>query len=111
MITMKYKLTEKTCEYSGITLYQIKAVRDIPEYGISEGDLGGWIADESNLCQEDDAWVSGNAKVYGNAKVFGNAWISGDAKVYGDAEVSGNTKVYGNAEVYGNAWVFGNAWV
>jgi hypothetical protein len=37
----KYILTETTKEWNGVTLHQIKAVRDIPEYGVKVGDLGG----------------------------------------------------------------------
>ena len=30
-------------------------------------ELGGWIEKESNLSQDGDAWVCGDARVYGNA--------------------------------------------
>ena len=39
------------------------------------GDLGGYVAGEKNLSQDDRAWVSGNALVYGDA------WVSGDAQI------------------------------
>jgi carbonic anhydrase/acetyltransferase-like protein (isoleucine patch superfamily) len=115
----KYKLTEAKKD----GLFQIQALRDIPEVGVTAGDLGGWLEKESNLSQEGNAWVSENALVYGDARVFGyaqvygdaqvygNAWVSGKARVYGNAWVSGNALVYGNARVYGNAWVSGNALV
>jgi hypothetical protein len=99
----KYKLTSESKEYFGITLYRIEALKDFG--GVSKGDKGGFIEKEENLSQEDNAWVSGNARVYGNA------WVSGDARVYGDAWVSGNARVYGNAWVSGDAWVYGDAWV
>ena len=100
---MKYKLTKNTKEVAGITLYQIQAIKDFGN--AKKGDLGGWIEKEENLSQQDNCWVSGNAKVYGdawvygNAEVYGDAWVYGDAKVYGDDLVSGNAKVIGNAEV------------
>ena len=105
----KYKLTDETINLNGVTLYRIEALKDFGE--IKKGDKGGFIASESNLAHEGDAWVSDNARVYGDACVFDNA------KVYGNAFVSGNAQVYGNAFVYGNAWlcdntrVCGYAWV
>lgn len=125
----KYELTDETKGIGGVTLHRIRALRNIPRYGVKYGDLGGWIEKENNLSHEGDAWVSGNAEVYGNvwvsgdawvsdnARVSGNAWVYGDAEVYGDALVSGdawvcdNARVSGNAEVSGNAWVYGNALV
>ena len=99
----KYELTDETINLCGITLHRIRALRDIPSTGVKSGDLGGWIEKESNLCQNDNAWVCGDARV------CNNAWVCGDAMVYGNAEVCGNAKVYGNATVYGNAEVCGNA--
>jgi len=100
---MKYTLTKETKTEFGIKLYRIKALKDFGD--VSKGDKGGWIEKESNLSQEDNAWV------YGDARVYGNAQVSGNARVYGDAQVSGNARVYGDAWVYGDARVSGNAWV
>lgn len=87
----KYILTETTKERFGVTLYQIKAVRQFGN--VEEGDLGGWVEKEENLSHAGNAWV------------YGDAWISDNAWVYGDA------RVYGNARVYGEAWVHGDALV
>ena len=73
------------------------------------GDLGGYVAGEKNLSQDDRAWVSGDALVSGNARVYGDALVSGNALVSGDAWVYGNALVYGDALVYGNALVYGDA--
>ena len=82
-----YRLTDTTCEHwSGVTLYQIQATRDLPRRGVREGDLGGFIQSEKNL--SGNAWVSGNAEVSGNARVSGNALVSGDAEVSGNAELA-----------------------
>ena len=99
----KYKLTDETKGIGGITLHRIRALRNIPRYGVKYGDLGGWIESESNLSQDGDAWVSDDARVYGDAVVCD------DALVYGDAWVCGNASVSGDAWVCGNAWVSGNA--
>ena len=103
---MKYKLTDNKKEFSGITLYQIQALKDFSN--VKAGDLGGWIESEINLSQNGSAWVCGNAWVYGSAKVSGSAWVSGNAKVYGNAMVSGSAWVYGDARVSENAKVYGN---
>ena len=129
----KYELTTETKVVSGHTLYRIRAL--VAFGSVDTGELGGWIEKESNLAQDGNAWVYGDAEVYGNAwvygdaEVYGNARVSGDAEVYGHARIYGDTKVsnharifgnaricdnaevYGYARVYGNAWVSGDAWV
>ena len=119
MIEAKFKLTEKTINVNGKTLYRIEALKDFGD--VKKGDKGGFIENEKNLSQSGDCWVYDNAKVYNNAKVFDNADIYGNASIFGNAVVSGNARVYGNAwvyhyamvyedaEVYDNAKVFGNA--
>ena len=81
----KYELTSETPDYTGKTLYRIRALRDIPEHGVVAGDLGGWVESEANLSQDYNAWVSGDAHVYGNARVTDNARVSGSACVYDNA--------------------------
>ena len=109
MSTKKFKFTNETKNFDGITLHRITATEDIPARGVQKGELGGWIEKESNLAG--DAWVSDNARVYGNAWVSDNAQVCGDARVYGDAWVYGNAWVSDNAQVCGDAWVYGNAQV
>ena len=109
----KYKLTTETLQFAGRTLHRIKAVKDFDS--IKAGEFGGWIENEKNLSQDDNAWIYGDAMVFDNAEVYGNANVSDYANVFGNAEVYDNAKVYGNAEVYGNAnisyyaKVYGNA--
>ena len=107
-MSKKYELLDKDPETG---LHRIKALRDIPKYGIRAGDLGGFIGSEENLSHTGDAWVFGNANVSGNAKVSENAKVSGNARVFGYAKVFGNALVSGDAGVWGNAWVSGNAHV
>ena len=84
---MKYELVETdTKQFSGITLYRVKALVAIGAL-VSPGDLGGYIEKEENLSQSDNAWVSDDA------------WVSGNACVSGDARVSDNARVSGNAWV------------
>ena len=78
----KYELLEKD-EETG--LFRIRALRDIPEAGVKAGDLGGFVAGEGNLSQEDGAWVGDKAQIYGNAEISGNVKIFGFARVCKDA--------------------------
>ena len=59
----KYELTNNT-KYG---LHQIRALRDFSF--VKAGDLGGWIASESNLSHKGDCWVSGNAQVFDDARL------------------------------------------
>lgn len=73
----KYKLTDETIIFNGITLHRIEALMDFGN--VKAGDKGGWIENEENLSHKGDAWVSDNAWVSDYARVSGNAWVSGDA--------------------------------
>ena len=103
----KYKLTEESIDYSGRKLYCIEALKDFAD--IKKGDKGGYVQSETNLSQEDNCWVYGDAKVYDSAHVFDDAQVYGSAKVYGNARVCDNAKVYNKAQVYGSARVCGYA--
>ena len=104
----KYEITD-IAHPDTPSLHRIRAVVNIPKYGIKAGDLGGYIEKESNLSHEGDCWVYDNAQVCGYAVVYGNAKVCGYAVVYDNAQVWGDAVVYGNAEVHGNAEVWGNA--
>lgn len=103
----KYELTDETMEIDGVVLHRIRAVRDFGN--IVAGTYGGWIAGESNLSHDGNAWVFHDAKVFGNAEVWGNALVYGNAKVWGNARVYDNAKVWGSARVYGDADIYGDA--
>ena len=110
----KYELTNITHPFNN-KLRRIKALINIPRYGVKVGDLGGYIESEKNLSHDGDCWVfdsalvSGEARIFGSALVFGEAWVSGEARVYGEARVSGKALVSGEARVFGEAQVFGEA--
>lgn len=106
---MKYRLTDETIKIGEVILHRIECVEAFAN--VKVGDKGGWIEKESNLSQEDDAWVYGNAEVCGNAKVYGNAQVFGNAKVFGNAWICENAKVYGDAKVFDDAEVYDNAWI
>lgn len=100
----KYELTEKakTITHYGkeITLYQIKALRDIPSHRVSKGDIGGWIENEANLSQNGDCWIGINGHAYDEAQVLENAYV-GSGDVYDTAIVKGYSKILNQSKVYG----------
>ena len=117
------------------TLFRIKALRDIPEFNVKKGDLGGFVESEANLSHSGNAWVRDSAKIMGNAFVFGNALVchnavvhcsalvydsaivyqnaivSDFARVGDDSLVGKNARIRDNALVYGNAQVLGNMYL
>ena len=61
----KFELTaEYVTNIFGKKLFRIKALVAFGD--VEEGELGGFIEKESNLDNDGDAWVSGNAQVYGD---------------------------------------------
>jgi hypothetical protein len=73
----KYQLTDETIEIEGVTLHRIRALRDIPRYRVTKGDLGGFIESEYNLSHKGDCWVAEDAKIARKARVFGDGWSGG----------------------------------
>ena len=74
----KYELlVDDTITFFGVQLFRIKAL--ISFSGVEKGEVGGYVASESNLSQYGDAWVYGDARVSGDADyiVFKNTWSSG----------------------------------
>lgn len=98
-----FEFTDDTLLTYDCVLHRIRAIRDIPEFNIRKGAIGGFVESYDNL--SDHAWVCGNAVVCGNARVSGDAWIHSDAVVFGDAAVHGNANVGGHARVFGHAVV------
>lgn len=118
-LTDTKKLTAD-CEW----VYRIRATRDIPEHGITAGELGGWcghvafpeyiapaawIADEAEVYDiasvQDSAIVAGTAVVDCCAEVSGTARISGSARITDDATVTGSSRVSGNVVVAGTTTI------
>lgn len=61
--------------------YQLVALKDIPRYGVKEGDLGGFIQDKRVLSQSGDCWVGEKAMVYGYVEVKDDAYVGGTASL------------------------------
>lgn len=82
---MKYRLTDETIKVGTVILHRIECVEAFSD--VKTGDKGGWIEKESNLSQENGAWVYGNAGVNDSAQIYDCAVVNGYAKVYGDAKI------------------------
>jgi len=107
-----------------VQLYRIVARQSILEWGVSPGDVGGWVEDHDCLSQFDNSWIANEAKVLMGVQIKGNALIkdnavvmrkSGDGKstcfVKGNAQVSENALVVSCSEVSGNSRISGDALV
>ena len=104
----KYEFTEEVHPISP-GLKRIRALIDIPIYGIRVGDFGGWIEGEHNLSHDGYCWVNIHAEVYSKARVLDNALVYGSAVITDAARVSGHARVFDQATVGGMAVIGGNA--
>lgn len=91
-----------------IVVHRIRAVRDIPFYGVVKGELGGFVESYKNLSQTDSCWIAHNAVVAGDVKVIENALVTDDSFLFGDAVLSGHARVSDSALVKGGAHLSGN---
>ena len=81
---MKYELTDEIIECEGRKLHRIRALKDIVTSSgkiVKKGDLGGWIAYESNLSQGDNSWVDDNACVYDLSLIHISCGESGQKRI------------------------------
>ena len=79
----KYEILSTNSKVVGdITVYQIRALISISRYGISSGDLGGYVESESNLSQDGDCWIGVDASVYGDARIVGDSYIGGSCRFF-----------------------------
>lgn len=106
MTNKKFIVTEEMKEMCGNVTHQIKAVRDIPRFGVKAGDLGGFIAKETNLSQDGDCWVGRGGYILDNAVVKGDVLVKG--KVRDDAQVEGTVCVGYNSIVEGKGALKGD---
>lgn len=110
----KYKLTKKTINHYGTTLYRIKALKDFGD--VKAGDLGGYVESEDNLSHEGDCWVYYDAIVRDKAMVLDNAQVSDYAIVKDYATVRDSARIKGNnilisdkSHIYGKAIILKNS--
>ena len=102
-----------------IILHQIKALVDIPEHNVKNGDLGGWIESEANLSHEGKCWINPSGHVFDTALVSEDAVIGqqqfwkpkNDAYVHDHACVKGSAVVWDPADIRGMCVIDGHAHV
>lgn len=92
---MKFKMTKNSKVVEGITVYQIQATQDIPEWNVTKGDLGGWIASSRCLDEEGACWIASSTVIIGNSFVTHDAYVEGTI-VKGQSTIGGKAKISGN---------------
>lgn len=103
---MKYEMTGET-DSMGLT--RIRALVDIPRYGVKKGQLGGFIESGRNLSQDGCCWIDKDARVFGFATVSGDAYVGARAAVFENARVGNEAQVYG--DVHGWSYVGGRSFI
>lgn len=102
MVGPKYYLTNNIIDVDGHKLHQIVAARDIPEIGVQEGDLGGYVESERNLSHQGTSWIFAG-KVYEQASVTDGATVRGtNVRVHDKACLNGGFTAYDDVHLYGN---------
>lgn len=105
----KYRLGSKAKVLGcGTVVHEIIALRDIPKYSVSKGDIGGFVESEANLSQllDDDSWIKDDAIAKGHTRmekgalllhraVVTDSLISGEIIIGADAQVS-DSELRGN---------------
>lgn len=81
-----------------VTVWDVKALVDIPAHNVEAGDIGGAIDRRSTLSQDGDAWIGGNSYVLDKSTVKDSALVTGKA-VISSVVVKDHAKVSGYAVV------------
>lgn len=101
---MKYDIvTDDVKEINGMFLFRVKRC--------SDGLVGGWIENTSNLSESGSCFVYDNAMVFGNARVEGDAEVRDKSVVCGSAVVKDNCLVMGKSVIQGKTAVCDRATV
>lgn len=64
-----------------IRYFQLIALRDIPEHGVTAGDFGGYVSDKNTLSHDGTCWIGEEAEVVGKVSVQDDAYIGGTVSV------------------------------
>ena len=97
---MNYELTDIVRTFDGVTLRQVKAVRDLEQVGVRAGAYGGFVQSAANLAQRGTCWVHGR-----RASLSASAVVMGRARVRQGGQVTGRAVVRDQAVVEGNATI------
>lgn len=90
-------------------LFRIRALIDMPEYGVKIGDVGGIIEVEQNLAQFGKGWICSTSKVIQSAVVV-DAYIRSGSTISGrshvvmgvvsGSKILGNTKIEADIQIH-----------
>jgi hypothetical protein len=94
-----YDLSDISREYNGEKLFRVRCVEPIPRYGITPGELGGWVSGTQNLT--DRAWVGNDGIIAGNAVAAGEALVEKNAVLDSYAKINGKVVMTDNAMARG----------
>ena len=100
MTELKYIL-RKTGFFSAHS--ELIAMRDIPEHGVTEGDLGGTVDKHVKLSHEGSCWIGKGAYVAGTVYIAGDAYIGDNAKVI--SQDNARIVIKGNARITQEAYI------
>lgn len=67
-----------------VSVYRIKALRNIPERGVKKGDLGGYVSSADTLSHEGTCWIGPQARALGKVRVRDDAYLGGTAEALCD---------------------------
>ena len=110
---LKYRLLlSDRCVIDGVTLYRIQALKDFGD--VKAGDLGGYIADSSQLSQNGNCWVYSKSNKLVCGRVTENAIInslgsSRDSIINGDVFICGNSRILNDVDIFGSVDIRGNS--
>lgn len=92
----------------GVGKFRIRALRDIPKYGVKKGDMGGLIDSELNLPHDTDGWVSYDSRVLHSARVVHGyvceESILCDESILHEGMIK-HSEVRGNSELFQGTYV------
>lgn len=110
---LKYRLLlSDRCVIDGVTLYRMQALKDFGD--VKAGDLGGYIADSSQLSQNGNCWIYSKSNKLVSGRVTENAIInslgsSRDSIINGDVFICGNSKILNDVDIIGSVDIRGNS--
>lgn len=110
---LKYRLLlSDRCIIDGVTLYRIQALKDFGD--VKAGDLGGYIADSSQLSQNGNCWIYSKSNKLVSGRVTENAIINSlgsnrDSIINGDVFISGNSKILNDVDIFGSVDIRGDS--
>lgn len=87
--------------------YRIRALRDIPRWGIKAGDLGGFVGGEFTLSHSGDAWIADSAVASADSRVYGNAILAEHAQVDGGSHIFEGARIRDESHVFSESKVHG----